>query len=103
MSHNKPEGADHSAALQELEELIAGPASLPLDEDLRYILGRANFSCMSTAQGLRSLGYDIPEKSEDEQAVTIHWMLSHYLRDPEQWRENASEEFHAAPETLKRS
>ncbi|ODJ92505.1 hypothetical protein BB779_26030 [Pseudomonas viridiflava] len=84
---------DQSAAVQELRELIISPTPLPLDDDLRYILGRANFSCMSIAQGLRLLGYQIPEKSEDEQAAAIHWMLSHYMRDPVNWRRNASDEF----------
>ncbi|MEE4715683.1 hypothetical protein V2K69_04820 [Pseudomonas alliivorans] len=89
---------DQSAAVQELRDLITSPTHLPLDDDLRYILGRANFSCMSIAQGLRLLGYEIPENSEDEQAVAIHWMLSHYLRDPANWRQNASEEFHSKSE-----
>ncbi|RMT84117.1 hypothetical protein [Pseudomonas viridiflava] len=93
---------DQSAAVQELRELITGPGHLPLDDDLRYILGRANFSCMSIAQGLRLLGYEIPENSEDEQAVAIYWMLSHYLRDPVNWRQNAAEEFHSSADLLKR-
>lgn len=69
------------------------PPALPeLNSDLREILGRPNFTCHFIAKALRLMGFDIPQKSEEEQAVTIYWMLGHYLRDPVNWRDAASAE-----------
>jgi hypothetical protein len=68
-------------------------AVLPeLTSDLREILGRPNFTCHFIAKALRLMGFEIPQKSEEEQAVTIYWMLGHYLRDPVNWRDAASAE-----------
>jgi hypothetical protein len=38
------------------------------------------------------MGHEIARKAEDEQAVTIYWMLVHYLKDPDNWRDNAMAE-----------
>lgn len=71
-------------------------ATLPeLTIDLREILGRPNFTCHFIAKALRLMGFDSPKKSEEEQAVTIYWMLGHYLRDPVNWRDAASAELKA--------
>jgi Lar family restriction alleviation protein len=76
---------------------VAAAAVLPeLTSDLREILGRPNFTCHFIAKALRLMGFDIPQKSEEEQAVTIYWMLGHYLRDPVNWRDAASAELKAS-------
>ena len=77
----------------------AAPTSVVLPEltaDLRYIFGMMCFQCITYAQALRGMGHTIANKAEDEQAATIHWMLEHYLRDPEKWRTNAIAEIKAA-------
>lgn len=71
------------------------PALPELTSDLRGILGRPNFTCNGIAQALRQMGFDIPRKSEEEQAATIYWMLGHYVRDPLNWRDIASAELKA--------
>jgi hypothetical protein len=68
------------------------PAPPEQTSDRREILGRPNFTCHFIAKALRLMGFDIPQKSEEEQAVTIYWMLGHYLRDPVNWRDAASTE-----------
>lgn len=67
-----------------------------LTSELRWILGQMCFQHIHTAQALRLMGHQIARKAEDEQAVTIYWMLGHYLKDPKNWRENATAEMKAA-------
>ena len=67
-----------------------------LTSELRWILGQMCFQHIHTAQALRLMGHQIARKAEDEQAVTIYWMLGHYLKDQENWRENATAEMKAA-------
>lgn len=97
---------ENSITLGRLRALLAAPAEdvravvdapvLPeLTSDLREILGRPNFTCHFIAKALRLMGFDIPQKSEEEQAATIYWMLGHYLRDPLNWRDTASAELKA--------
>ncbi|TKK40479.1 hypothetical protein PflCFBP13517_15305 [Pseudomonas fluorescens] len=64
------------------------PVSAPLEltADLRYILGIPHTKLADTAQLLRQQGHCIGERSEDEQAAVIHWMLGHYLRRGIHWR-----------------
>jgi hypothetical protein len=68
---------------------------LPLDEDVRDILGRPNFTFIGMAQILRLGGYEIRTKAEDEQAVCIHWLLTHYFKSGSNWRVSAQEELRA--------
>lgn len=79
------------------------PKALELTPDLRWILGQMCFQHIHTAQALRVMGHQIARKAEDEQAVTLHWLLGHYLRDPVSWRANAAEEMRvgAAAEAAK--
>lgn len=79
------------------------PIELPFTPDLRYILGRQGFSCTGFVPALRILGYEISERTEDEQAATIHWMLTHYLRDPANWRTTMKVEFESASQQLTRT
>lgn len=62
-----------------------------LTEDLKDILGRPCFQCISLAQCLRIDGQTIPNRAEEEQAAVIFWLLGFYLDDPANWRANASE------------
>lgn len=96
-----PHANDSALAMLELQELLARQTELSLTPDLRFILSRPSFGCQSTAQVLRRMGHPIAERAEDEQAATIHWLLNHYLRDPQNWRNNSLEEFNAAAVTLK--
>lgn len=85
-------------ALMKLEKQPAPVAVvLPeLNEDLRAILGRPNFTCAAVAGVLRRLGQDIRKKAEEEQAATIYWLLGHYLKDPLAWRANAESQLQEA-------
>ena len=72
-----------------------------LTDDLREILGRPNFTCHHIAKALRVMGHTIKPKSEDEQAVVIHWLLSRYLKHGVDWRQHASAELEVASKLLK--
>ena len=62
----------------------------PLGESLRSILGRPNFACAGIAKRLRGMGYAIPQKAEEEQAATIHWLVNLYLKHGENWATHAN-------------
>lgn len=68
----------------------AAPAEIPLNEDTIDILGRPNFTCISIAHRLRQMGHEIPKRSENEQAATIHFLLNMYLQHGADWREKAN-------------
>lgn len=68
----------------------------PLNNELIEILGRPNFQCIQLASALRSGGQEIANRAENEQAAVIHFLLGHYLADPNQWAENASATIDAA-------
>lgn len=65
---------------------------IKFDDETRWILGRPNFTCGLTAQALRALGQDIPNKAEEEQAAAIFWMLSMYEKYGNGWREKGHKE-----------
>lgn len=67
--------------------VVEWPAELT--EDLKDILGRPNFQCISLAECLRRSGHQIDRRAEDEQAAVIFWLLGFYLDDPINWRTNA--------------
>lgn len=71
-----------------------------LTEDLREILGRPNFTCHFIAKALRVMGHSIAHKSEDEQAVVIHWLLGIYLKHGPDWRQRAAAELEEASQSL---
>ncbi|AIR90192.1 hypothetical protein LK03_13205 [Pseudomonas cremoricolorata] len=76
-------------------------SNLPeLTDDLREILGRPNFTCHFIAKALRIMGHNIAPKSEDEQAVVIHWLIVHYLKHGAEWRQRAEAELKSASEKL---
>ena len=82
-----------TAADQRIDALSSPPE---LTAELCWIFGLMCFQCIHYAQGLRRLGHKIPEKAEHEQAAVIHWMFGHYLKDPTNWRNNATAEMKAA-------
>lgn len=87
----------HGEQVKLYAEQPAPVAVVPeLTSELRWILGQMCFQHIHTAQALRLMGHQIARKAEDEQAVTIYWMLGHYLKDPKNWRENATAEMKAA-------
>lgn len=59
---------------------------IPLNDDVKEILGRLCFQCAGIASRLRLLGFPIARKAEDEQAVVLHWLLTIYLKHGDQWR-----------------
>jgi hypothetical protein len=72
------------------EQRLQQPIKLPeLDSDLIDILGRPNFACIRISQRLREMGYEIKRRSENEQAATLHFLLSLYLADSANWRDTA--------------
>lgn len=73
---------------------------LELNEETRFILGRPNFACASTAALLRVLGHTIEENAEDEQAAVIHWMLCLYEKHDSKWKDKANEILKAANKQL---
>ena len=70
----------------------------PLDDDLREILGRPNFTCARIASVLRLAGQDIATKAEAEQAAVLYWMLSSYAAHGADWWTHCSDELRATIE-----
>ena len=61
------------------------PCMPELDDNLRLILGRPNFSCITIAKALRIAGHAIEQKAEHEQAAVIHWLLGFYFSHGDNW------------------
>lgn len=75
---------------------------IELTDSVKDILGRPNFWCGSIARLMRDVGYaKIKSKSEDEQAVVIHWLLSLYLEFGEIWKEKAEQQMNTWIDELK--
>lgn len=65
---------------------------IEFNEQTKAILGRPNFTCGKIAERLRELKlYDISETAEDEQAATIHFLLSQYEKHGADWYEKAND------------
>lgn len=97
--------SDSDLVREEVRETLAKPGeqnqSTPeLTDDLREILGRPNFTCHFIAKALRVMGHPIAHKSEDEQAVVIHWLLGIYLKHGPDWRQRAAAELEEASQSL---
>lgn len=69
---------------------------VPLNDDVRWILGRPNFWCAPIAEYLRGRGETIPRKAEEEQAAVIHWLLHKYVEHGDSWRQRSTDEVRAA-------
>ena len=75
-------------------------AAVAWDDEVRWILGRPNFSVARLAQRLQQMDplYKATEaRAEDEQAVAIHWMLNLYLKHGREWRSEADKLFSSKP------
>lgn len=57
-----------------------------ISEDEIFIMGRPNFTLAGIANRLRTMGVDIPFKSESEQAVSIYTMLQFHKEYGDTWR-----------------
>lgn len=62
-----------------------------MDAELRFILGRPNFTCGNIATRLREFGMKCDYKAEAEQALTIAVMLNFYYKHGPEWRDNFNE------------
>ena len=68
----------------------AGAREFPaMTPELASILGLMCFQCIPFAQALRTAGHQIKTRAEDEQAAVLHWMLGHWFRHGEEWRDHA--------------
>lgn len=66
---------------------------IPLDDEVRWILGRPGFTIRGIAELLREKAiYPCARKVEDEQAVALHFMLSMYLKHGKDWRVEGQKE-----------
>lgn len=63
---------------------------LKLDDTVKEILGRPNFQCANIAIALRTKGFKIEARSEDEQANVLYWMLTMYEKHGENWKDEAT-------------
>lgn len=68
---------DRSASEVNVEAVVRLP---PLNEQVKDILGRPNFTLGHIARRLREQGMMIEEKAEDDQACVIYWMLELYVK-----------------------
>ncbi len=78
---------DYDDMRKQLE--AAKGAVLPLDDDVKHVLGFLAMDCRPYAEMLRADGVDIPRKIELEQATVLHWMLGYYLKFGAKWRAEA--------------
>lgn len=83
-----------SVVAQELIDALNAPAAAArefpaMTPELASILGLMCFQCIPFAQALRTAGHQIKTSAEDEQAAVLHWMLGHWFRHGEEWREHA--------------
>jgi len=67
-------------------DVVLKPTLPPFDDDVKWILGRPNFTLINIARALRISGQEIPNKAEDEQAHSIYWMLEMYVMHGKNWR-----------------
>lgn len=58
----------------------------PLDEEMKFILGRPCFTFVGLAEVYRAAGHDIGRRAEEEQAFFIHRWLTFYAAHGSEWR-----------------
>lgn len=88
---DKTRDCDYRAFIEPVDGMnnpIHAVSELEFDEHVEYILSFLNFQTAPFATTMRKSGeYDIPRKSEKEQARVLHWMLNHYIKHGSKWRE----------------
>lgn len=62
-----------------------------LSKHEKWIMGRPNFTCAAIASLLRSVGFEVAPKAEDEQAAVIFAMLQFHKEYGDNWREKMSD------------
>lgn len=72
--------------------LLGEPFPTQLTPELLEILGMQNFNCCPMAHAFQAAGYDIPKKTEAEQAFILHWLTTLALKHGADWRIHAGEE-----------
>ena len=75
----------------EIERLRKTQYPAELTSTLREVLGLMIMQTCPIAHGFRAAGFDIPCKTEEEQAFVLHWMLQIALQHGENWRRVAGE------------
>lgn len=81
---------------------IAQVGIQPLSPELESILGMICYQCIPFVQAMRLAGIQIPTRAEAEQAATIHWLLGHYIKHGNNWREHAALEVEAWEKTARK-
>jgi hypothetical protein len=76
-------------------ELEATQFPEQLTPDLREVLGMMIMQTCPIAHGFQAAGYDIPKKTEAEQAFVLHWLVGLALKHGEAWRKAAADELSA--------
>ncbi|RQR47932.1 hypothetical protein DIE19_33915 [Burkholderia sp. Bp9126] len=74
-----------------------------LTDALRLVLGSPNFSCAPYARLMRASGAKIVERSEDEQAHVLHWLVKLVLDHGDRWADVAEEELKSMRDKLESS
>lgn len=69
--------------------VAVGAGEVELTDDLRKILGMMCFQLARYAHLMRKVGFKVEPKAEDEQAVTLHWLLNHYFAHGKDWHIHA--------------
>lgn len=69
--------------------VAAGAGEVELTDDLRKILSMMCFQLSRYAHLMRKVGFKVERKAEDEQAVTLHWLLNHYFAHGKDWHMHA--------------
>jgi len=64
---------------------------LTLSDDEKNIMGRPNFACGKIAHRMRSMGFEVAEKAEEEQALVIWAMLEFYKEYGKDWSDKMNE------------
>lgn len=80
---------------------IKAPEQIPWDDSVRSILSKPNFTLIHLANLLRKDGYEVAHRSEDEQAVCLHWMLNLYLKHGADWGAAAMAEIERISSSVK--
>lgn len=87
-----------------IQETLLGDHPFTLTDELRWILGQPCFMLSRIFDTLRKNGFDIKKEAEDEQAVSLFWMLGHYAKHgPDGWRKAAIVELREMDEANKKA
>ena len=83
------DGKAEAPTVPAIDATQAKVTAIPLDDEVKWILGRPNYACIGLADSLRMGGQDIERNAECERAAVLHWMLNLYLTVGSTWRDLA--------------